>query len=499
MTYSISTLGAFSRLMVGGWMVTSSLLVLIGCGNSHAMANQRIIDEHFATLSTYEVFSGTLAIGSCDGVVISAAHGIANRAWDIELTSNSRMKIASITKNFTATLIMMLVEDAELDLDTPITDYLSEYPPETGERITIRHLLSHTSGIPNIFENPSMVRQIPAVYSPGELVAQFSQLPLDFEPGQSFRYSNSNYDVLGAIIEHVTGDSFANILKARITEPLNLQDTGYYDGDTIIEQISEGYERTLGAFTNAEVLPEQAVYAAGMMYSTPMDIHTFNCALREGELISNTVLRDSMWTESFPGSGYGYGFHVAPVNVAGKTYQSVGHPGSLPGVATRNLFLIDQGLSAVVLGNVGDLNAYILAEDLISFHYDEPVDAPKRSLYWETLKVLKSDGIMAAKAFARKVLQSKSSEFSTSEDDLNLVGYRLLQNDRRSEAVEVLSLNAEMFPSSANVYDSLGEAYFAAGNLDASRENFRRSIELNADNENARSMLQRLETEGPGE
>ncbi|HLL94695.1 MAG TPA: serine hydrolase domain-containing protein, partial [Spirosoma sp.] len=232
-------------------------------------------------------FNGTVLVGEKGQVVFKKGYGMANMEWKIPNTPDTKFRLGSITKQFTAMLIMQLVEQGKLKLDGKITDYLPDYPKATGDKITIHHLLTHTSGIPSytgfpkFFENDSR-----DPYTPEAFTKKFSDLPLEFEPGTKFSYNNSGYFLLGVILEKVTGKSYATVLKESITTPLKLGDTGYDLAGPLIAKRAAGYEKRNGSYVNAPYLDMSLPYAAGSLYSTVEDLYRWDQALYSDMLIS---------------------------------------------------------------------------------------------------------------------------------------------------------------------------------------------------------------------
>lgn len=187
------------------------------------------ISEILDEIDSKEHLSGVVLVGQDGQVVFQKAYGIANQSFGIENNLDTKFLLGSLTKQFTAILVMQLVENEQLSLDVPITTYLPNFRKETGDKITIRHLLTHTHGIPN----PDLTDR----YKPmtkEEFIQKYGEENLEFEPGTQFEYSNIvGYYLLGVILEKVTNKDFAKLLKENIVEPLDMENTGYYSQDTI--------------------------------------------------------------------------------------------------------------------------------------------------------------------------------------------------------------------------------------------------------------------------
>ena len=191
--------------------------------------------------------SGVVLVADHGAVVYEHAFGDANREWHVPNTVATRFRIASTTKQFTAALVLRLVEQGKLRLDAHIADYLPDYPRPQGQQVTLEQLLTHSSGLPDYPHLPRFYEdQAARSHTTPELLALFDSLPLEFTPGSKWSYSNSGYVVLGAIIERVTGTTYAKALRELLLTPLGLGDTGFDDPADVVERRAAGYLRTAG-------------------------------------------------------------------------------------------------------------------------------------------------------------------------------------------------------------------------------------------------------------
>jgi CubicO group peptidase (beta-lactamase class C family) len=189
----------------------------------------RQIDDYLAQHQAVGQLSGAVLLADCGELIYQGAFGMADSDWAIPNTPLTKFRLASITKQFTALVVLQLVRAGRLELDAPITRYLADYPAASGERVTLRHLLNHTSGIPSYTDRAGfMTSEAKQRFSTKEFVALYCSEPLEFEPGSRFQYNNSGYFLLGAIIEAVTGQTYAAVLQERILDAA--QDDGLRPG-----------------------------------------------------------------------------------------------------------------------------------------------------------------------------------------------------------------------------------------------------------------------------
>jgi CubicO group peptidase (beta-lactamase class C family) len=300
-------------------------------------------------------FSGAVLVGEGGRVLYEGGAGEANREWHLPNGPAVRYRIASTTKQFTAALVLQLWEEGRLELDAPVAAYLPEYPRPQGDRVTLHHLLTHSSGIPSYVGLPDFYASIGRTeHTPAELVALTSSLPLEFEPGSRWSYSNSGYVLLGLVIERVAGKPYEQVLRERILAPLGLEDTGYDRPESVVERRASGYVPTEGGYANAPFLDPSAVYSAGMLRSTVRDLFRWDRALRGGRVFRRPATAARMFTghvdTGVPLGRYGYGWFVGEGTFAGRKVGVVQHGGTIPGF-TAGFWRMDDGRTIVVLDN----------------------------------------------------------------------------------------------------------------------------------------------------
>lgn len=452
------------------------------------------LDKLFNQYMEYGRFNGSVLIAEKGEVIFKKGFGMANMEWEIPNQSDTKHRLGSITKQFTSMLIMQLVEQGKLKLDVPIITYLPDYPKPNGEKITIHHLLTHTSGIPNYTSFPDFFKnKSREPYSPEEFLKVFADSTLDFIPGEKFAYSNSGYFLLGVIIEKVTGKSYEVVLQENILDPLKMKDTGFDHHNVILKNRASGYERKGRSYINANYLDMSIPYAAGSLYSTVEDLYLWDQALYTEKIISKKY-RDLLFNPYIPAFGghYGYGWAIGKVPI-GKTNDSlnvVNHGGGINGFNTLISRIPSDNNLIVLLNNTGGAPLNEMSNAINGILYNKPYDLPKKSLAYSLLTDIEKNGIDKALV---KFNENKSSEiYDLKEGEMNNAGYELLQAGKVKEAIEVFKLNVKAFPKSANVYDSLGEAYMKDGNKALAIENYKKSVELNPGNQGAIDMLKKM-------
>lgn len=452
------------------------------------------IDELLKTNYDYGQFNGSVLVAENGKVIYKKGFGMANIEWEIPNSTDTKFRIGSVTKQFTAALIMQLVEEGKIKLDGKITDYLPDYRKDTGGKITVHQLLNHTSGIPSYTGLPGFfANESRNPYSVKDFVKKFAGGDLEFEPGTKFSYNNSGYFLLGAIIEQVTGKPYAQVLRERILDPLDMKDTGYDLHSPLIKKRAWGYQKSPEGYMNAAYLDMSLPYAAGSMYSTVEDLYQWDQALYENKIIS-AESKKLMFTPGLSDYGYGFVIREQPIGKTGQKVKIIAHGGGINGFNSLFTRVVDQKHLIVLLDNVG-MGRYHggITNSIINILNGEPFEQPKKSIAETIYKTAVEKGGAAAVAEYRRLKAENPAMYDFSENELNTLGYQLLNKNKTKDAIEIFKLNVEVFPKAFNPYDSLGEAYLKDGNKESALANYKKSVELNPDNANGVKIIKQIE------
>lgn len=434
-------------------------------------------------------FNGSALISEQGRVIYRGSFGLANYEWNIPNTPETKFRLGSITKAFTAMLVLQLVEQGELRLDDKVIQYLPEFK-KTGGRITIDQLLTHTSGLPDYNNLPDEFRMVQSgLLSPAEIIHRIAEYDLLFEPGTKFGYSNDGYRVLGAIIEKVTSKSYEQVLRENILASAGMENTGYSSRTAVLPKRAAGYMKRLAGLETAAFYEPSP---ASGMYSTVDDLYRWNQAL-DGEKLLQPNHKALVWSISPYGNAYGW--HVSKVKVGEKREKlKQMSEGAVFGYFARFVRLPEDNHLIILLTNVRASTNYLpdVEQGVISILYGEPYKAPQRSIAETMLATFRQAGIGAALQQYRELKPQQPESYNFAENELNMLGYEFLRVKKLKEAIEVFKLNTETYPRSANAYDSLGEAYMAAGDDQNAIANYQKSVELDHKNTNGIQMLKRL-------
>jgi CubicO group peptidase (beta-lactamase class C family) len=342
------------------------LLVLSAFAVAQDLATQA--DQYLTDLAKKNQFSGAVLIAKGGKVVLSKGYGMANFELDVPNTAQTKFRLGSITKQFTAMAIMQLQEKGVLSVDDPLTKYFPDY--KAAEKVTIHHLLSHTGGIHN-FTADSNYQQIMTIKSPPDKTfTLFKDKPLDFEPGTKWSYSNSGYILLGMIIEKASGKAYEDYLKENIFQPLNMANTGYDHADTLLKNRATGYQIRKSAITNSDYLDMSIPYSAGALYSTVEDLYLWDRALYTEKLVKKATL-EKIFTPVK--SNYGYGWAIDQQN----THKRITHNGGINGFATQINRYVNDDVCVIVLDNLLPASVGKIANNLGTIALGEKLDDGK--------------------------------------------------------------------------------------------------------------------------
>jgi CubicO group peptidase (beta-lactamase class C family) len=406
-------------------------------------------------------FTGVILVAR-DGVPVYR-DGIAAPGVDAAALFDEPVNIGSLAKAFTAIAVMMLADQGKLRYD----DAVGLYVPALAEAIptvTLRQLLTHTSGIPDVgdlgIDRPNLLERdvLDAVRAQSKNFAR---------PGLRYRYSNAGYNLLAMVVESISGQRFDDFLQQSIFEPLGMSRTRPASGPRSAE----------------------AVKGHGDLVSTPDDLLRWDQALATGKLVGAKTLSQALIPPSVAEgtSTYAFGWNVAPRN--GDTF--IWHTGNS---GDRRAFLgrRESDRITIIILTSGDSRRLEIADAVVDILHHQRYTPPRLSIARNLSPILEEQGVDAAIAAYHRLRTSEPSTYDFTEGELNSLGYALLGTGEVAGAVRIFELNAEQYPGSSNVFDSLGEAYNQANRRDDAREAYSRALELDAANANARAMLEKL-------
>ncbi len=439
-----------------------------------------------------------LAVVRHGKIVKLGAYGLANVQDSISVTDQTRFTINSITKAFTGVAIMQLVEAGRLDLEAPVSRYL-DVLPAAWQTVSIRQLLTHTSGLPSGDNEKDGYEAF---------WAKLQTLPIEFAPGEQFRYNSTNYFLLGRIIDKLSGQPFTQFITERQLRLAGMPLTVFGDFHDIVRKSARGYTflrnvggalRSTDELSNVfEEFPPFMRTSAGMI-ATAEEMARWIIALQGNRLLKEKTSLAMLWT---PGklndgssprwyrllNGYALGWPMV-IRAEHRAVAAVG------GIRSAIFIYPDDDLAVVILTNlqgafpesfIDEVAAYYIPDMRASTGFGLPLSV--KVIHAELVK----RGFEQASEAVNEA-KKKDAAFQLPEADVNAWGYRLLERVQTKEAIVVFNLNVSLYPESSNTYDSLADGYLASGNKALAIENYKRSLELNPQNTHAVELLKELE------
>ena len=358
------------RLLVVVMLVASILIGAVGwraapviaqsSGGPNLSAIRAIVET---PIKAGKVAGASVVVARQGQTMLAESFGQADLELDVPMPADASFEIGSVTKQFTAAAVLLLAERGKLAIDEELTKYLADYPTH-NQRITVRHLLTHTSGIKGYTELPEFGDLMPLRKSPETLVKLFADKPLDFAPGENLVYNNSAYFLLGLIIEKVSGQSYADFVKANLFDKVGMPGSYYCSERAIHRHHAHGYDTFANALVLKGAISHVWPFAAGSLCSTAADLTAWTSALHGGRVLSADSYR-AMTTPATlnDGTKTRYGFGVSLVDIRAR--RAISHGGGINGFLSEVEYYPDSDLSIVVLLNTaGPVGPGELARDI---------------------------------------------------------------------------------------------------------------------------------------
>ena len=329
-------------------------ILLIACASANygIAATQKVsdaslrerLDQIANSYTADNAFMGSVLVARGNEILLNKGYGKANLEQNIPNDPDTKFRIGSLTKQFTAALVLLLQQDGKLRIEDPVPKYLPD-APKSWNKITLTELLGHNSGIPEIQSDPRFRSWAMSPHTHAEELALFKDRPLNFEPGSKNEYSNSNYLVLGAVIEKVTGEDYGTLLRNRIFKPLGMNDSGVDKDGLVLPKRAQGYNNENGRLVPAPSESMSVPWSAGSIYSTANDLLRWERGLFGGKVLSAASLKEM----TTPGKvSHGLGVEVSIEDGV----KVVDHNGAIEGFVAHMAYLPEPGITVIVLSNV---------------------------------------------------------------------------------------------------------------------------------------------------
>jgi len=438
-----------------------------------------VFDKYFLRGEGVAISKGVFLISDSGSVVHHKAYGVDGSSQSLKLTTDHKFDIGSVSKQFTAAAIMRLRDKNKLSFDDPLNKYIPEinYPG-----VTLRHLLNHTSGVPDImryfrrlFRGGQVDRPIDNQFMLSEMVT--NSMPSEFKAGQEWKYSNTGYYLLANVIERVSGKTYSEFMVSEFFRPLGMNNTFVYDTNTSKQSVNNrsfGFtERYDGKIHQRDQIPNFFLVGAGGIYSTAGDLMAWSDAIVDGKLFSNSSWEQALQNTNY-GDGqtkeYGFGWGLKPSKYGHKVLK---HSGDWRGFSSGFAIYPEQERTVIMLTNNNihrEIDGvYSAIEDILEGHKPERLRENLSRVLYQASTSSDDD---ALELIAREVLNTSSENYSVDVKPINHLGYMLLERNEHEKALTVFELNKELNPEIPNTFDSLAEAYYFSGNKEAGKALF---------------------------
>ncbi len=448
-------------------------------------------------MEKFDIPGIALAVTKDSELIYLNAFGVKNIVTKGRLQPEHIFHMASVSKPFVATAIVQLVEKGKINLDKPLITYLPYFKLDDDryKDITIRQMLNHTSGMPDVID----YEWDKAQYDEGaaeRYVRSLNTEKMISAPGERYQYSNMAYDVLGDVIAKVSGKPFEVYMKESILNPLGMRESNF-----LYEQIKKEL-RTSPHIWDLElvvsnVYPYNRAHApSGTLNSNVIEmIKWAEANLNHGELNGTRILSEEscnlLWQPSVHLSertSIGLGWVLSEH----RGLSSVSHSGDDLGYSCDFKLILEKNMGIVMASNYMSTPISSMLDGVADILLGFEPEVPKKSVSLYFKRIMEKDGIEMAKEAYHKWHKESNDEYNFGPQELNSLGYKYMRSNEIDKAIKVFLFNVELFPNNSNVYDSLAEAHRISGDIKRAIENYKKSLELNPDNTNAIEMLKKL-------
>jgi len=373
---NVRSFGYYALISIAVWIA----LAASGLAQGNATSKESVtpkLDEYMTAMTSSGLFMGSVLVAQDGKMLLSNGYGMANLEYDIPNNPHTRFDIGSVSKTFTATLVLMLQQQGKLNVQDPICKYLNDCP-DSWREITIHHLLTHTSGITNYTELPDQFEMRALESFIPDAIKRIKQMPLQFKPGEKFSYSNTGYKLLHEIIEKASGKSLEACLEESILRPLQMKETGVFEKPgirhLIIKARAEGYTDGTGPL---EIAPWVYPNYGGGLYSSVEDLYLWGQSFFTGKLLTPNTMAAAF--TPFKGN-YGYGWF----SFTQAKHKFAMHGGNIPGYGLTFALYPDDKLIIVVASNLDTAPTSRIHDDLAAIVFGEKYQLPPK---WNAVKV----------------------------------------------------------------------------------------------------------------
>lgn len=458
----------------------------------HAQSKQERLASIMKTYHDYNMFDGSVLVAENGKIIYKSAFGKANREWDIANTPDTKFMIGSVSKPITAMLMLIQVEKGLVDLNKTIADYLPAFKGKPSAKITIKQLLSHTSGMPNYDITKDFFPRISRQnFTREEYIKTYIDSALAFEPGTRYLYSSWGYFTLGYIMEKVSGKSYAQLMKEDIFDKIGMNNSGSYYHTQIVKNRATGYDYSLGDYTSSDFRDQSNTMGTGDIYSTVEDLFKFHLAIQNNTLIGKQLTKE-MLTPGLKPADYGYGwfnknFKYTPTDSVTSNF----HLGMTEGFISFLLRIPSTNSLIVILSNSSPTDFFGITGDLAKVLYNKPVKV-KQPVHKAIEKAIAQKNTKLAIEQYKK-MKTDSANYYIDWISMNFMAEQLLSMKRLDDARIIAENNVIEFPNKDLVMVTMGNIYLALNRKNDAILAYKKALAIYPGFEEARNRLKELE------
>jgi len=477
-------------------MNSRKIILLLLCLTSRqigfAQDKQNKLSQIMKTYHDYNMFDGAVLVAENGKVIYKDAFGLANREWNIPNTTDTKFMIGSVSKPLTAVLMLIQVQKGLIKLDNTIDYYLPEFTNKPAAKVTIKQLLTHTSGIPNydIIKDffPRISRQN---FSREDYVKVFMDSSLAFTPGTSYAYSSWGYFTLGYIMESVTKKSYAQLMSDDIFKKLGMNNSGSYYHTQIIPKRATGYDYSFGGYTSLDFRDQSNTMGTGDIYSTVEDLFKFHMALANNTLL-NKELTAEMFTPGIEPAQYGYGwFNKLFKYTSTESVASNFHLGMTEGFISFLRRIPSTNSLVVILCNSSPTDFFGITNNLYKVLYNKPVTL-KQPLHKKMETLIDQIGVEKAVAEYKK-MKNDTANYYIDWISMNFIAQQLVTLKRYDDAKIISENNVNEFPNKDLILVTMGNVYMALNKKQDAIKSYKKALQITPTFEEAKNRLKELE------
>jgi CubicO group peptidase (beta-lactamase class C family) len=435
------------------------------------------IAEIMKTYHSYNMFDGAVLVAENGKIIYKGAFGKANREWDINNSVDTKFMIGSISKPITCFLTLLQAQKGLIDINKTIEDYLPEFKKKPAAKVTIKQLMSNTSGMPNYdIIKDFFTKYSRQTYTREEYVKVYMDSALVFEPGTKYFYSSWGFFTLGYILERVSGKSFAQLMKEDIFDKLQMTNTASYHHTQIVPKRAQGYDYAFGRFTSGDFRDQSNTMGAGDLYSTVEDMFKLHIGIQNNTLLNKQLTKEMLTPGTLP-PRYGYGwFNQNFKYTESDSVAANFHLGMMEGFISFFIRIPETNSCAVILCNSSPTDFFGITKTLVKILYNKPV-LLKQPIQKKIERLIAEKGASSA-VQAYQQLKTDTANYYVDWISMNFLAEQLLQLKRYEDAKIISENNVKEFENKDLVLYTMGNIYLALNKKEEAIQTYKKALQI---------------------